>query len=50
MEHLQQRILAVAAALAAEQGLFIHSYTLNHVHNGKHCMVRITFLGKCAYL
>ena len=50
LEHLQQRILAVAPALTPEKRLLVHFYTLNHVHNGKHCGLRVTFLEKCAYL
>ena len=37
LEYLQQRILAVAPALTPEERLLVHPYTLNHVHNGKHC-------------
>ena len=37
LEHLQQRILAVAPALTPEERLLVHPSTLNHVHNGKHC-------------
>ena len=50
LEHLQQRILTVAAALAPEERLLVHLYTLNHVYNGKHCGLGVTFLEKCAYL
>ena len=30
-------------ALTSEERPFVHSYTLNHFHNGEHCMVRIIF-------
>ena len=36
--------------LAPEERLLVHSYTLNHVHNGKHCPSCIIIFEKCAYL
>ena len=42
---MQQRIHAVAPALASEQCLLVHFNSLYHVHYGKHFTFGIIFLG-----
>ena len=42
--------LLLQRLLRPKKRLLVHFYTLNHIHNGKHCGLRVTFLEKCAYL